>query len=65
MVRMIRRCRHAGSLRACQTVVRFHMRGVYFYNIPLNDDPAHPFSFPAYFVGNAGSDRHPGLRKAV
>jgi hypothetical protein len=40
---------------ACQTVVRFHMRGVYFYEIPLNDDPAHPFSFPAFFVGNAGS----------
>ncbi len=40
---------------ACQTVVRFHMRGVYFYEIPLNDDPAHPLSFPAFFVGNAGS----------
>jgi hypothetical protein len=40
---------------ACQTVVRFHLRGVYFYEIPLNDDPAHPFTFPAFFVGNAGS----------
>lgn len=48
---------------ACQTVVRFHMRGVYFYNIPLNDDPAHPFSFPAYFVGNAGSTAIQGCAK--
>jgi hypothetical protein len=48
---------------ACQTVVRFHMRGVYFYNIPLNDDPAHPFNFPAYFVGNAGSDAIQGCAK--
>ena len=40
---------------ACQTVVRFHMQGVYFYELPLADSPAHPFTFPAYFVGNAGS----------
>ncbi len=40
---------------ACQTVARYHMRGVYFYEIPLNDDPAHPFNFPAFFVGNAGT----------
>ena len=33
----------------------FHMKGIYFYEIPLNDDPAHPFSFPAYFINNAGS----------
>jgi 4-amino-4-deoxy-L-arabinose transferase-like glycosyltransferase len=40
---------------ACQTVKHFHMEGIYFYEIPFNDDPAHPFSFPAYFVNNAGS----------
>jgi hypothetical protein len=40
---------------ACQTVVRFRMQGVYFYELPLNDNPAHPFSFPAFFVKNAGS----------
>jgi hypothetical protein len=39
------------------------MRGVYFYNIPLNDDPAHPFTFPAYFVGNAGSTAIQGCAK--
>jgi 4-amino-4-deoxy-L-arabinose transferase-like glycosyltransferase len=40
---------------ACQTVKHFHMKGIYFYVIPFNDDPAHPSSFPAYFVNNAGS----------
>ncbi len=40
---------------ACQTVKHFHMKGIYFYEIPLNDDPAHPFSFPGYFINNAGS----------
>ena len=47
----------------CQSVVSFHMRGVYFYNIPLNDNPAHPFNFPAYFVGNAGSTAIQGCAK--
>jgi 4-amino-4-deoxy-L-arabinose transferase-like glycosyltransferase len=40
---------------ACQTVKHFHMKGIFFYEIPFNDDPAHPFSFPAYFVNNKGS----------
>ena len=40
---------------ACRTVKHFHMKGIYFYEIPFNDDPAHPFSFPAYFIDNAGS----------
>ncbi len=40
---------------ACQTVKHFHMKGIYFYEIPFNDDPAHPLSFPAYFINNAGS----------
>jgi hypothetical protein len=31
------------------------MAGIYFYDIPLNDNPAHPISFAAFFVGNAGS----------
>jgi 4-amino-4-deoxy-L-arabinose transferase-like glycosyltransferase len=39
----------------CQTVVHYHMPGVWFFDIPLNDDPANPFTFPAYFVGNSGS----------
>lgn len=40
---------------ACETVAHYKMAGLYFYDIPLNDDPAHPFNFAAYFVGNAGS----------
>lgn len=40
---------------ACQTVEHYHMRGVYFYQMPLNDNPAHPFTFPAYFVKDAGA----------
>ena len=40
---------------ACQTVKHYHMRGVYFYLIPLRDNPAHPLTFPAYFVRNAGA----------
>jgi len=39
----------------CEAVVHYHMRGAWFFNIPLNDDPANPQSFPAYFVKNAGS----------
>lgn len=39
----------------CQTAKHFRMRAVYFYEIPLNDDLGHPFSFPAYFVRNQGS----------
>lgn len=39
----------------CQSVLHYHMRGIWFFNIPLNDDPANPLSFPAYFVRNAGA----------
>jgi hypothetical protein len=40
---------------ACKTVKRYRMRGVYFYMMPLNDNPAHPLNFPAFFVKNAGA----------
>jgi 4-amino-4-deoxy-L-arabinose transferase-like glycosyltransferase len=40
---------------ACQTANHYHMRGLYFYMIPLNDDPASPDPFPAYFIGNQGA----------
>lgn len=40
---------------ACQTAAHYRMRAVYFYMIPLNDNPAHPARFPAYFVKNAGA----------
>jgi hypothetical protein len=40
---------------ACQTAARYGMKGIWFYFIPLDDNPAAPFRFPAYFVGNAGA----------
>jgi 4-amino-4-deoxy-L-arabinose transferase-like glycosyltransferase len=40
---------------ACQAAVHYHMRALYFYMIPLNDNPASPDPFPAYFVGNQGT----------
>lgn len=42
-------------IAACATVKHYGMGGLYYYEIPLNDNPAHPFNFPAFFVANAGS----------
>jgi 4-amino-4-deoxy-L-arabinose transferase-like glycosyltransferase len=42
-------------LAACRTVARYHMQGIWFYEIPLNDSISNPDPFPAFFVGNAGS----------
>jgi 4-amino-4-deoxy-L-arabinose transferase-like glycosyltransferase len=42
-------------IAACQAVAKYHMKGIWFYNIPLSDNPAAPFQFPAYFVGNDGA----------
>jgi len=49
----------------CQTVAKYHMRAVYFYMMPLNDDPANPTQYPAYFVKNAGSKAIMGCRKIL
>lgn len=48
---------------ACQTVARYHMRAVYFYHMPLADDPANPDPFPAFFIKNAGSQAIRHCRK--
>jgi hypothetical protein len=40
---------------ACETVEHYHMRGIYVYLMPLRDNPAHPLTFPAFFVKNAGA----------
>jgi hypothetical protein len=50
---------------ACDAAARYHVRALFFYFIPLNDDPAHPVNFPAYFVGNAGSKAIAGCRKIL
>jgi hypothetical protein len=36
---------------ACRTVAQWHMRGIYFYEMPLEENPASPMPFPAYFEG--------------
>jgi 4-amino-4-deoxy-L-arabinose transferase-like glycosyltransferase len=42
-------------IAACRAAAQYHMKGIWFYNIPLADDPAAPTQFPAYFVGNDGA----------
>jgi hypothetical protein len=50
---------------ACKAAARYHLRALFFYFIPLNDNPAHPVSFPAYFVDNAGSKAIAGCSKIL
>jgi hypothetical protein len=50
---------------ACATAAHYHMRALFFYFVPLNDNPAHPISFPAYFVNNAGSKAIAGCLKIL
>jgi hypothetical protein len=40
---------------ACHTAAKYHMHALFFYFVPLSDNPAHAYTFPAYFVNNAGS----------
>jgi hypothetical protein len=41
---------------ACEAVTRLHMRGIYFWNINLDQDPANPlFPDPVHFIGKAGA----------
>jgi len=46
----------------CTAAAKFHMRAIYFYFVPLNDNLASPDGFPAYFVKNAGSRAIRGCR---
>ncbi len=41
---------------ACKIVHQYHMRGVYFYEVNLLNDPAHPLRFAAFFDGKKGAD---------
>ncbi len=36
---------------ACETAAHYHMTALFFYFVPLSDNPAHPVKFPAYFLG--------------
>ena len=40
---------------ACTAVAHYHMRALFFYFVPLFDDPANPTPFAAYFVKTPGS----------
>jgi hypothetical protein len=41
---------------ACQVVEQFHMRGIYFWNVNLADDPEHPpYPSPPTFEGKEGA----------
>jgi 4-amino-4-deoxy-L-arabinose transferase-like glycosyltransferase len=49
---------------ACKVAAKYHMRGIYFYEVNLLDDPANPLPFPAFFEGNrAASAAIRGCRK--
>lgn len=50
---------------ACQAAAKYHMQAVFFFFVPLNDNPAAPFSFPAFFVRNAGSKAIHGCRSIL
>ena len=40
---------------ACRVAAQYHMRGVYFYEVNLTDNPAHPLPFSAFFEGKRGA----------
>jgi hypothetical protein len=50
---------------ACQTAAKYHLQALFFYFVPLNDNPAAPVNFPAFFVNNAGSRAIQGCRKIL
>lgn len=50
---------------ACAAAAHYRMQALFFYFVPLNDNPAHPISFPAYFVSNAGSKAVSGCRRIL
>lgn len=40
---------------ACEAVWRYRLRGIYFYEVNLTDDPARPSQFAAFFMGRPAS----------
>lgn len=39
---------------ACTAAAHYHVQALFFYFVPLDDDPASPEQFAAYFVGTPG-----------
>jgi len=50
---------------ACATAAHYHMHALFFYFVPLNDNIAHPVSYPAFFVRTASSKAISGCRKIL
>jgi hypothetical protein len=50
---------------ACTAAAHYHMRALFFYFVPLNDNPATPIQYPAYFVKTEGSKAIAGCRKIL
>ncbi len=50
---------------ACETVAHYHMQALFYYFVPLADDPASPVQFPAYFVGTPGGSAIANCRKIL
>jgi Glycoside Hydrolase Family 113 len=48
---------------ACDVVRQYHMRGIYFYEVNLTEDPANPLPFSAFFEGKQGASAIRGCRK--
>jgi hypothetical protein len=42
-------------IAACQTVRRYHLRGVFFWKVDLTDNPAYPATSLSTFEGRAGA----------
>ena len=40
---------------ACKVAAQYHMRGIYFYEVNLTDDPGNPSPFAAFFEGKQGA----------
>jgi len=50
---------------ACNVVIHFHMRGIYFYEVNILDNPAHPLSFSAFFEGKLAAAAIRGCLKIL
>ena len=49
---------------ACEVVQQYHLRGIYFWNVNLADDPAHPpFPSPPTFEGKTAAKSIRGCRE--
>jgi hypothetical protein len=50
---------------ACATIAHYRMRAIFFYFVPLDDNPGAPTQFPAYFIKNRASKAIAGCRRIL